>query len=91
MTKIPDLPKPLTQTEEIVWHQWNEGDQKPTESGGTYLVYFQCETIVGDGTTYFRETVKSLCYWDGFLWDGGENILDEYIIAWAELPKGWAE
>jgi len=81
----------MTQTEQIVWHKYPE--EKPGKDK-KYLLHYKhlfTSPFIGDDSVDVREYID-LVYYDG-KWGNNEDqdIKDENVIAWAEMPKGWQE
>lgn len=94
---MKDLPKPLTQTEEIVWHKYPE-DKPPDDEFRRYLLEVASVSFQ-DGIIFFssHEFVEATYYPKGMMinnhdphWEG-TVIENRVILSWTERPKGWQE
>jgi hypothetical protein len=93
---IKNLPKPLTQTEEIVWHKFPE-EKPPNDELRRYLLEVASVSFQ-DGIISFssHEFVEATYYPKGMMINHDPHwertaIQNRVILSWALLPKGWQE
>ena len=78
---MKNLPKPLTQTEKIVWHKYPE--EIPDDILGKLItVRFDRDITKTDVGVWGTDWGKQF---------SGKYMGSAEVIAWAELPKGWQE